>query len=89
MCGCIHSRVVKEKPMVALIVGVVLVIAAALGVFGWWGDVLVFLKGMLPVLALLVGAVAILIGVADIKDKKEAEKEEKADKAKEEKPAGK
>ena len=75
--------------MVALIVGVVLVIAAALGVFGWWGDVLVFLKGMLPVLALLVGAVAILIGVADIKDKKEAEKEEKADKAKEEKPAGK
>ena len=67
--------------MVALAVGIVLVIAAVLmclpGVLGWWGDVLAFLKGSIPVIAVLVGAVAILIGVADIKDKKEAEKEEK------------
>lgn len=75
--------------MVALIVGVVLVVAAVLvclpGTLGWWGDVLAVLRGMLPVLAILIGAVAILIGVADIKDKKEAEKEEKAEAVKEEK----
>lgn len=79
--------------MVALAVGIVLVIAAILaclpGVLGWWGDVLAFLRGSLPVIAVLVGAVAILIGVADIKDKKEAEKEEKEDAKAEEKTESK
>lgn len=69
--------------MVALAVGLVLVIAAILmclpGVLGWWNDVVAFLRGSVPVIAVLIGAVAILIGVADIKDKKEAEKEEKAE----------
>jgi len=69
--------------MVALAVGIVLVVVAVLmclpGVFGWWNDVVAFLRGSIPVIAVLVGAVAILIGVADIKDKKEAEKEEKAE----------
>ncbi len=67
--------------MVALAVGIVLVIVAVLlclpGVVGWWGDVLAFLKGSIPVIAVIVGIVAVLIGVADIKDKREAEKEEK------------
>lgn len=79
----------KEFEMVALAVGVVLVIAAILmilpGVLGWWGDVLAFLRGSVPVLAVLIGAVAILIGVADIKDKKEAEKEEQEEAKAEEK----
>lgn len=83
--------------MVALAVGIVLVVAAVLmclpGVLGWWGDVLAFLRGSVPVLAVLIGAVAILIGVADIKDKKEAEKEEqeeaKAEEKTEEKPEAK
>jgi len=69
--------------MVALAVGLVLVVAAVLmclpGVFGWWNDVVAFLRGSIPVIAVLIGAVAILIGIADIKDKKEAEKEEKAE----------
>jgi len=69
--------------MVALAVGIVLVVVAILmclpGVFGWWNDVAAFLRGSIPVIAVLIGAVAILIGVADIKDKKEAEKEEKAE----------
>jgi len=76
--------------MVALAVGVILLIAALLmclpSVLGWWGDVLAFLRGSIPVIAVLVGAVAILIGVADIKDKKEAEKEEKEEEKAEEKP---
>ena len=42
-----------------------------------WGDnVVEFLKGFLPVLSAFIGLVAILIGIADIKDKKEAKREE-------------
>ncbi|MFA6366469.1 MAG: hypothetical protein WCX13_04715 [Candidatus Hydrogenedentales bacterium] len=79
--------------MVALAVGIVLVVMAVLmclpGVLGWWGDVLAFLRGSIPVIAVLIGAVAILIGVADIKDKKEAEKEEKEEEKTEEKTEAK
>jgi small neutral amino acid transporter SnatA (MarC family) len=79
--------------MVALAVGIVLVVMAVLmclpGVLGWWGDVLAFLRGSIPVIAVLIGAVAILIGVADIKDKKEAEKEEKEEEKAEEKTEAK
>jgi small neutral amino acid transporter SnatA (MarC family) len=75
--------------MVALAVGIALVVVAVVmclpGIFGWWPDVLAFLRGSIPVLAVLIGAVAILIGVADIKDKKEAEKEELEEKKNEEK----
>lgn len=74
--------------MVALAVGIVLVVVAVVlclpGIFGWWADVLAFLRGSIPVLAVLIGAVAILIGVADIKDKKEAEREEQEEKKNEE-----
>ncbi len=79
--------------MVALAVGIVLVVMAVLmclpGVLGWWGDVLAFLRGSIPVIAVLIGAVAILIGVADIKDKKEAEREEKEEEKAEEKTEAK
>lgn len=73
--------------MVALIVGVVLiafcvfaVIPASLCGFGldWSREVIDFLKGFAPVFAAFTGLVALFIGMADIKDKKEARKEEKA-----------
>lgn len=69
--------------MVALIVGIILVafcvIACipALG-FCWAAEVINFLKGFAPVFAAFAGLVSILIGLADIKDKKEAKREEKA-----------
>lgn len=66
--------------MVALSVGIVLVIlvivACLPGVLGWWNDVLAFLRGSVPVIAAFVGLIAIFIGVADIKDRREAKKEE-------------
>ena len=43
---------------------------------GWWNDVLIFLRGGLPVLAVLIGLIAIFIGIADMKDRAEAKKEE-------------
>ena len=66
--------------MVALIVGIVFiafaVFASVPGPLAWWADVLAFLRGSLPVLAALVGLVALFIGVADLKDRAEARKEE-------------
>jgi len=68
--------------MVAMIIGVILIaftVAAALpGFLGWGNEIIMFLKGCAPVLSALIGILAIFIGIADIKDKKEAAKEELA-----------
>ena len=67
--------------MKALIVGLIVLAAAVVACLpaglGWWQEVLTFLKGCLPVLAVLAGLVAIFIGVADIKDRAESKKENK------------
>ena len=46
----------------------------------WWADVVQFLKGGAPILALFIGLIAFFVGVADIKDKMEAKKEEEEEK---------
>ena len=73
--------------MVALIVGLVFVLFAVYSVLPveWslqWGPyVLDFLKGGVPIIAIFIGLIAILIGIADIKDKIEARKEEAEEQA--------
>lgn len=71
--------------MKALILGFVIIVIAALSILpaglGWGGDVLVFLRGALPVIAVLIGLLLVFIGIADIKDRIEARKEEKKDTA--------
>jgi len=71
--------------MKAVIFGLVFLAAAVFAVLppetlgyglGWGNDVLTFLRGGLPVLAVLIGIIAIFIGIADIKDRAEAKKEE-------------
>jgi hypothetical protein len=67
--------------MKALILGLVIIAVAVCAVLpaglGWWGDVLTFLRGALPVIAAFIGLIAVFIGIADIKDRAEAKKEEK------------
>jgi len=55
---------------------VLAVLACVSGGLGWWLDVLAFLRGSIPVLAVLIGFVAVFIGIADMKDRMEAKKEE-------------
>jgi flagellar biosynthesis/type III secretory pathway M-ring protein FliF/YscJ len=68
--------------MVALIVGLLFIAFSVVAVipgipgFGWWDQVINFLKGGAPVLAVFIGLIAIFIGIADIKDRIEAKKEE-------------
>lgn len=71
--------------MGALIVGIVFVLFAVYAVLpasipfallNWWEQVKVVLAGGLPLLSIFIGLIAIMIGIADIKDKIEAKKEE-------------
>jgi len=74
--------------MKALIIGFVIIAASVYailprGIGGFeysgleWGThVLNFLKGGVPVLAILFGLIAVFIGIADMKDRAEAKKEE-------------
>lgn len=73
--------------MVALVVGLVLIIFALYSVLPlegwglwWWDEVLEVLKGGIPLLAVFIGLIAVLIGVADIRDRMEAKKEEAEEK---------
>lgn len=73
--------------MVAMIVGLVLiaftVFAALPGGLAWGAEIISFLKGCAPVLSAFIGLIAVFIGIADIKDKKEAKKEEESSKVQE------
>ncbi len=59
--------------MAALAGGVAAVILGIIGIIVWWGDFLEILKGTLPVLFILGGALAAYLGYEEIKDKKAAE----------------
>jgi len=72
--------------MKSVILGLIIIAIAAFAVLppeafgfglGWGNDVLSFLRGGLPVIAVLIGLIAIFIGIADVKDRIEAKREEK------------
>ena len=71
--------------MKAVIIGLLIIAAAAFAILppecigyglGWGTDVLNFLKGGAPVIAIMIGIIAVFIGIADMKDRAEAKKEE-------------
>ena len=73
--------------MVALIIGSICLLFAVYSVLPlegwglqWWDEVIHVLKGGLPLVAAFIGLIALLIGVADIRDRVEAKKEESAEK---------
>jgi len=71
--------------MKSIIIGLVIFAAAVFAILpvetagfglGWGSDVLAFLRGGLPVIAILVGIIVVFIGIADMKDRAEAKREE-------------
>ncbi|MDR2047956.1 MAG: hypothetical protein LBP69_00730 [Treponema sp.] len=66
--------------MKALIFGLFMIAAAVAAVIpaglAWWPQLIVFIQGGLPVLAALVGLLALCIGIVDIKDRAGAKEEE-------------
>ena len=80
--------------MLALTIGVVLILFTVFAAvppevlgfgLGWGKEILLFLRGGLPVFTAFIGFIAVFIGIADIKDKQDAKKEEAAMKADESK----
>ena len=67
--------------MKALVLGIAVILVAVMAVLpvglNWWGDVLIFLRGGLPVLAVFISLIMIFIGISDLKDKFDAKKESK------------
>ncbi|MCL2138556.1 MAG: hypothetical protein FWH41_03390 [Treponema sp.] len=70
--------------MKSLIIGLLILAAATFAIlpkdsvgFGltWGQDVLTVLRGGAPIIAVLIGLIAVFIGIADIKDRSEAKKE--------------
>lgn len=66
--------------MKALVVGIILTLFAVFAAvpspgLGWWHEILFVLKGFVPILAVFIGIIALLVGVADLKDAREARKE--------------
>jgi hypothetical protein len=76
--------------MIALLIGILLVLFAVYSVLpfswslNWWPDVIQFLKGGIPLVAVLIGLISFFVGVADIKDKIESRKEEQEEEEEEE-----
>ena len=81
--------------MIALLIGILLILFAVYSVLpftwslNWWPDVIQFLKGGIPLVAVLIGLISFFVGVADIKDKIESKKEEEEEEEDEESEAGK
>ena len=65
--------------MKALFLGLVVIIVAILAILpsglGWKEDVLVFLRGSLPIAAVLIGIALVFTGLSDIKDSFDAKKD--------------
>lgn len=69
--------------MKSLIIGLIILAGAVFTILpkasyglGWGEYILNFLKGGVPVIAIVIGIVAVFIGIADIRDRAEAKKEE-------------
>lgn len=52
--------------MLAVLLGLAFVVAGALGIFVWKVDFVVVLKGLLPFLSLVGGAISIVAGITSI-----------------------
>ena len=61
--------------MVALVGGLAALILGVIGIIGWWDEFLWLLKGAIPPLLILGGALATYLGMEEMKDKRRAEEE--------------
>ena len=58
-----------------LIIGAVIVFLGIKGMICWWPDFLTVLKGSIPAIFILAGAIAVIAGLSEIKDELSPKKE--------------
>ncbi len=61
--------------MVALVGGLAALLLGLIGLIAWWDEFIWLLKGCIPVVLLLGGALAAYLGMEELKDKRRAELE--------------
>lgn len=61
--------------MVALVGGIAALVLGLIALIGWWEEFLWLLKGVIPPILLLGGALAAYLGAEEMKDKRRAEVE--------------
>ncbi|CAO0821973.1 conserved hypothetical protein [Desulfarculales bacterium] len=61
--------------MVALIGGIAALLLGIIGLFGWWAEFVWLLKGVIPPILILAGALAVYLSSEELKDKRRAELE--------------
>jgi len=66
----------EGNQMKILLGGIVAVIIGVVGLIAWWVDFLAVLKGMIPVILVLGGALAIYLGIEDVKTTASSKEEE-------------
>ncbi len=59
--------------MAALLGGLVALVLGLIGIIFWWGDFLQILRGSIPLMLLLGGALAGYLGFEELKDKRAAD----------------
>jgi len=61
--------------MLALVGGLAALLLGVIGLIAWWDEFLWLLKGCIPLVLILGGALATYLGAEEIKDKRRAEAE--------------
>ena len=61
--------------MKILLGGIVALIIGIVGLIGWWADFLLVLKGVIPILLVLGGALAVYLGVEEVRTASPAKEE--------------
>lgn len=51
-----------------VVIGTIIVLLGFRGLFCWWTDFLTFLRGALPGMFILAGAIAVIAGLSEIRD---------------------
>jgi hypothetical protein len=61
--------------MKILLGGIVALIVGIVGLIGWWADFVLVLKGVIPILLVLGGALAVYLGIEEVKTESPAKEE--------------
>ena len=60
-----------------IIIGAIIVLLGVIGIVNWWPDFLTILKGSIPAMLILGGAIAVIAGLSEIKDEASSKNEAK------------
>lgn len=64
----------KMGKILSLLIGAIVTVLGLILLIAWWYEFVFLLKGVIPVLLILLGIIAIFAGIAELKDRLKEEK---------------